>query len=70
MSRLAMICYNFLLVKNASLVHHVKVYPLTFLYQVYFLTRVVPQMLAMMVDLEEDPEWSTTDDLDDDDCDR
>ena len=30
----------------------------------------VPQMLAMMVDMEDDPEWSTSDDIDDDDCDR
>jgi hypothetical protein len=27
-------------------------------------------MLAMMVDLEDEPEWSTSDDPDDEDCDR
>lgn len=30
----------------------------------------VPQMLAMMVDLEEDEEWSMADELEDDDFDR
>ena len=28
----------------------------------------VPEMLAMMVDLEDDPEWSVSDEPDDDDC--
>ena len=31
---------------------------------------IVPQMLAMMVDIEDEPEWSASDDPDDDDCDR
>ena len=30
----------------------------------------VPQMLAMMVDLEEDEEWAMTDELEEDDFDR
>lgn len=30
----------------------------------------VPQMLAMMVDLEEDDEWAMADELEDDDFDR
>lgn len=30
----------------------------------------MPQMLAMMVDLEEDEEWATADELEDDDFDR
>lgn len=30
---------------------------------------VVNQMLAMMVDIEDDPEWSLSDEIDDDDCD-
>ena len=30
----------------------------------------VPQMLAMMVDLEEDEEWAMADELEDDDFDR
>jgi len=30
----------------------------------------VPQMLAMMVDLEEDEEWAMTDELEEDDLDR
>lgn len=34
------------------------------------ISRSVPQMLAMMVDMEDDPEWSTSDDVEDDDCDR
>ncbi|CAH3175486.1 unnamed protein product [Porites lobata] len=29
---------------------------------------IVPEMLAMMVDLEDDPEWSVSDDLDDEDA--
>ena len=31
---------------------------------------LVPEMLAMMVDLEDDPEWSVSDDLDDEDTER
>ena len=38
--------------------------------QWFCLSRVVPQMLALMVDLEDDPEWSTSDDADDEYCDR
>lgn len=30
----------------------------------------VPQMLAMMVDLEDDDEWAMADELEDDDFDR
>lgn len=30
----------------------------------------VPQMLSMMVDLEEDEEWAMADELEDDDFDR
>ena len=30
----------------------------------------VPQILAMMVDLEEDPEWSTSDEVEEEDNDR
>lgn len=30
----------------------------------------MPQMLAMMVDLEDDEEWSMADELEDDDFDR
>lgn len=30
----------------------------------------VPQMLAMMVDLEEDEDWANADELEDDDFDR
>lgn len=30
----------------------------------------VPQMLAMMVDLEEDEDWANIDEVEDDDCDR
>lgn len=30
----------------------------------------VPEMLAMMVDLEDDPEWSISDELDDEDSER
>lgn len=30
----------------------------------------VPEMLAMMVDLEDDPEWSVSDELDDEDAER
>lgn len=30
----------------------------------------VPQMLTMMVDLEEDDEWAMADELEDDDFDR
>lgn len=36
-----------------------------------FLVNVsVPQMLSMMVDLEEDEEWAMADELEDDDFDR
>lgn len=31
---------------------------------------LVPQMLAMMVDLEEDEDWANSDELEDDDFDR
>lgn len=31
---------------------------------------LVPQMLAMMVDLEEDEDWANADELEDDDFDR
>lgn len=31
---------------------------------------LVPQMLSMMVDLEEDEEWAMADELEDDDFDR
>lgn len=31
---------------------------------------LVPQMLAMMVDLEDDDEWAMADELEDDDFDR
>ncbi|XP_070538592.1 importin-5-like [Ptychodera flava] len=34
-----------------------------------FVPMIVPQMLAMMVDLEDDPEWSVSDEVDDDDND-
>ncbi|XP_077987293.1 importin-5-like [Glandiceps talaboti] len=34
-----------------------------------FVPMIVPQMLAMMVDLEDDPEWSMSDELEDDDND-
>ena len=30
----------------------------------------VPQILAMMVDLEEDPEWSTSDEVEEEDSDK
>ena len=35
-----------------------------------FLTCVVPQMLAMMLDLEDEADWSVSDDPEDEDCDR
>ena len=33
-------------------------------------TQTIPQMLAMMVDLEEDEDWANADELEDDDFDR
>lgn len=36
----------------------------------FILTSPVPQMLAMMVDLEDDDEWAMADELEDDDFDR
>lgn len=38
--------------------------------QVYIFFFSVPQMLAMMVDLEEDEDWANADELEDDDFDR
>ena len=35
-----------------------------------YLFSLVPQMLAMMVDLEEDEDWANADELEDDDFDR
>ena len=32
--------------------------------------QTIPQMLAMMVDLEEDEDWANADELEDDDFDR
>ncbi|XP_046853290.1 importin-5-like [Xenia sp. Carnegie-2017] len=37
-------------------------------YQKFF-PLIVPQVLAMMVDIEDDPEWNASDDADDEDCD-
>ncbi|KAJ8031234.1 Importin-5 [Holothuria leucospilota] len=34
-----------------------------------FLPLIMNQMLAMMVDIDDDPEWSLSDEIDDDDCD-
>jgi len=31
---------------------------------------LVPQVLALMVDLEDDPEWSVSEEIDEDDNDR
>ena len=31
---------------------------------------LVPEMLALMVDLEDDPEWSVSDELEDEDAER
>lgn len=39
-------------------------------YQYLFVLYSVPQMLAMMVDLEDDDEWAMADELEDDDFDR
>ena len=41
-----------------------------FIETVFSVIFIVPQMLAMMVDIEDEPEWSASDDPDDDDCDR
>ena len=35
-----------------------------------FLGVLVPQILALMVDLEDDPDWSTTDEIEEEDNDR
>ena len=43
-------------------------YHLSLFITIYFFS--VPEMLAMMVDLEDDPEWSVSDDLDDEDAER
>lgn len=34
------------------------------------IAQTIPQMLAMMVDLEEDEDWANADELEDDDFDR
>ena len=35
-----------------------------------FFRFAVPQILAMMVDLEDDPDWSTSDEIEEEDSDR
>lgn len=47
---------------------HRIILPSFFIYNHIFFS--VPEMLAMMVDLEDDPEWSVSDDLDDEDAER
>jgi hypothetical protein len=32
--------------------------------------KIVPQILAMMIDLDDDPEWSVQDEIDDEDEER
>lgn len=44
--------------------------PIFFFQVILIFTLIVPQILAMMIDLDDDPEWSIQDEIEDEDEER